>query len=370
MRTITLASLAASLVLAACTDASTGVVGTPSLSEAGGTAQVRVMSQNLYVGADVDAVIAALMSPDPNDDMQELSNAIQTLVKTDFPARAGAIADEIALKRPHVVGVNELSEIHINLEAVGGPVLDLVFLPILQAQLAARGLHYEVAATIKNIDATPVPGIQLVDYDAILVNTDLASVDVTYAQNFTYNLGVIAPGVELKRGFVEVGATIEGTTYWFVATHPEPDLGGYDLSGLRAAQIHELTVVLGDSNPAFVMGDLNDRPGSPEYQVLQAAGFHDVWQELRPDEPGYTAGNGFTADNLADLSNASRAFTQRIDYVWARGVGHPVGGLQGRITLFGAVPADRVQGAYGLIWPSDHAGIVAQLNTPVAAGLR
>lgn len=371
MRKIALGSLMAGLVLsAACSDPPTGVqtLDTPGFSEAGGAAHVTVMTQNLYVGADVDAVIAALMTPDPQDDMDALLVAIQTLAKTDFPTRAGAIADEIARKRPHVVGFQEVSEIHVNLPGV--PVINLEFLPIIEAQLAARGLHYTVAATIKNIDATPAPGIELVDYDAILVNADLGSVDFAYQQNFTVNFGVIAPGVELKRGFVEVAATIEGIKYWFVSTHPEPDLGDYDLSWLRQLQILELATVLGDSRPAFVMGDLNDQPGSPMYQVLQAAGFHDVWQELRPDQAGYTAGEGYSTERPADLSNEKSAFTQRIDYVWARGVGHPVEGLQGWITLFGAVPSDRVEGPYGLIWPSDHAGLVAELSSPVALGLR
>lgn len=362
------------LTAVACTDSPTGVsprLDSPLLSEAAGAQRVVVMTQNLYVGTDVDAVLAALISPDPSDDVPALFTAIETLGKTDFPTRAGAIADEIARERPHVVGFQEVSDIHVDLTGFGVPlVINLEFLPIIEAQLAARGLHYTVAATIKNIDVTPVPGIRLVDYDAILVNTELATVDFAYAQNFTYNLGEIAPGVELKRGFVEVGATIHGTRHFFVSTHLEPDIAGFDLSGLRAAQAYEIAVVLGDSTPAFVMGDLNDRPGTPMYQVLQQAGFRDVWQELRPGVDGFTAGEGYTDEHRADLSNEQNGFTQRIDYIWARGVGHPVAGLQGRITRYGAVPPDRVDGPYFKIWPSDHAGLVAELLSPVALGLR
>jgi len=355
----------------ACTDLPTSDSDTQLRAKAAGAQRVGVMTQNLYVGTDVDAVLAALMSPDPNDDVPALFTAIETLGKTDFPTRAGAIADEIARERPHVVGFQEVSEIHIDLNGFGVPVvIDLEFLPIIEAQLAARGLHYTVAATVKNFDVTPVPGIQLVDYDAILVNTDLATVDFAYAQNFTYNLGVIAPGVELKRGFVEVGAIIDGTRYIFVSTHFEPDIATLDLSGLRAAQAYEIAVVLGDSTPAFVMGDLNDQPGTPMYQVLQQAGFGDVWQELRPGVDGFTAGEGYNDERRADLSNEHNGFTQRIDYIWARGVGHPTAGLQGRIKRFGAEPSDKVDGPYFKIWPSDHAGLVAELLSPVALGRR
>ena len=373
--TTTFGLLVAGLFTFACTDVPTGVAprldDAPFLSDAAGAQRVGVMTQNLYVGADVDAVLAALMTPDPNDDVPALFTAIETLGKTDFPTRAGAIADKIAQDRPHVVGFQEVSEIHIDLSGFGVPVvIDLEFLPILQAQLAARGLNYTVAATIKNLDVSPVPGIQLVDYDAILVNTDLGAVDFAYSQNFTYNLGVIAPGVELKRGFVEAGVTIAGVQHVFVSTHLEPDLGGMDLRWLRAAQAYELAVVLGDSTPAFVMGDLNDRPGTPMYQVLGQAGFRDVWQDLRPGVDGFTAGEGYTDERRADLSNPLNGFTQRIDYIWARGVGHPIAGLQGRISRFGAEPADKVDGPYFKIWPSDHAGLVAELLSPAALGRR
>ena len=37
------------------------------------------MTWNMYVGADVDAVIAALLSPDPSDDQPALLAAIGTL---------------------------------------------------------------------------------------------------------------------------------------------------------------------------------------------------------------------------------------------------------------------------------------------------
>src|SRR2546425_11601102 len=61
---------------------------------------ITVMTQNLYVGADVDLVIRALGTPDPGDDFPALLFAIATVGKTDFPARAEAIADKIARARP------------------------------------------------------------------------------------------------------------------------------------------------------------------------------------------------------------------------------------------------------------------------------
>src|SRR3954471_279684 len=67
---------------------------------AGSSSAITVMTQNLYVGADVDLVIRALGTPDPGDDFPALQLAIETVGKTDFPARAQVIADEIARRRP------------------------------------------------------------------------------------------------------------------------------------------------------------------------------------------------------------------------------------------------------------------------------
>ncbi len=355
----TLAGLAA---LAAC--GSDPVSGPLAARDAGVRAdvlaaqggRVTVMSQNLYVGADVDLVILALASPDPNDDFLTLLGAIATLGNTAFPVRAEAIADEIARRRPHVVGLQEVSEIDIDLTGYGVPVVvHQHFLPILQAALDARGLHYGLAAQVKDLEATPLPGVGLVDHDAMLVDLDRVTVTAAGGQVFANNVGVVAPGVELKRGWVWADVVIDGAPYRFVSSHPEADLAGAQLSLLRAAQVSELVASVPADRPAIVVGDLNDVPGSLMYDVLAGAGFGDVWGALRPGVVGYTC------CHLADLSDALTTFDQRIDYVWARGIGHPAGGLQGRIDRWGEVPADRFAGPAFPIWPSDHAGLVAEL---------
>lgn len=368
MKTTTaLGLLTVALIAPACSDAPTAV-GTRDLSPGWSGAaveRVTVMTQNLYVGADVDAVLLALMTPDPSDDLPALSTAITTLQQTDFATRAGAIADAIAREQPHVVGVQEVSDISIDLTGLGLPiVVEQRFLQILDAALAARGLPYAVAAMVQNFTAEPVAGVRLVDSDAILVDTSRATIDFVYTQNFSDNLGPVAPGVVLRRGFVEVAAIIGGRTHYFVNTHLEPDIAGLELSGLRAAQARELVTVLGDSTPAFIMGDLNDTPGSAMYRVFEQAGFHDVWAELRPGV------DGFTNPRSPDLANPRDELTKRIDYIWARGVGHPITGLEGRIDRVGEHPSDRVAGPYYTMWTSDHTGLVAELVTPRALGVR
>src|SRR6266566_494961 len=169
-----------------------------------GSSDVTVMTQNLYVGADVDLVIRALGTPDPGDDFPALQLAIETVAKTDFPARAQAIAAEIARRLPDAVGLQEVSRINIDLRPLGAPfVVDQDFLALIQAALADRGLNYRVAATSDNINVSLVGGlVRLVDHDALLVNADRVHVNAASGQDFSVNLWQVAQGVVLIRGWV------------------------------------------------------------------------------------------------------------------------------------------------------------------------
>jgi endonuclease/exonuclease/phosphatase family metal-dependent hydrolase len=319
---------------------------------------VTVMTRNLYVGTDLDAVITALTSSDPADDFPALLAAIETLRLTAFPLRAAAIANEIARAHPHVLGLQEVSEINIDLSALGVPVvLHQNFLAILQAALAARGLDYAVAATVENIEATPIPGISLIDYDALLVDADRVSVQSAVGQSFSANLGEVVPGVVLKRGWVAATITIGGNPYTVASTHAES--GSFPgFSALRALQLTELVGTLGTGSPTVLMGDLNDLPGSPMYQVVTGAGFTDVWRALRPGVVGNTC------CHVKDLSDRHARFDQRIDYVFTRGFEHANKEVLGKVTLVGDTPSDRIPGLEFQIWPSDHVGVVADLLLP------
>lgn len=351
-RLLTLLGLTAA---AACSDSTITAPTAPAPDLALGSdtpGGVSVMSQNMYVGADVDAVIGALATPDPNDDLPALLGAIQTLSLTDYPSRAKAFARTIDHERPNIVGLQEVSVIDIDLTALGLPVvIHLDFLETLKAELAARGLHYVVAGQVKNITASPFPGISLVDYDAMLVDANHVTISSALGRNFSNNLGAVAPGIDLKRGWVSAELIIRGKAISVSSTHLESG-NAPGLAQLRAAQAQELMAAFPTDRPNVLLGDLNDAPGSPMYQVLDHGKFADVWRALHPGEPG------FTCCEVADLSNQRPALVQRLDYVWARLGGRTIG----EIKRIGAEQADRIAGPAFKIWPSDHAGLVAMLR--------
>ena len=275
--------------------------------QADGATGLTVMTQNLYVGADVDAVITALATPDPNDDIPALLDAVATIERTDFPARADAIADEIGRTHPVVVGLQEVSTIGVDIPPLGVS-LHVDFLPILLDALAAEGLNYVVAIRYENFTASPAPGISLTDAEVMLVDASRVQVLSAAGHTFAANLGVVAPGVDLQRGWVTMEAVVDGTTYTFVSLHTEGTGPDELLLQLHALQVGEMAASLGTTSPAVVLGDFNAQPGSPAYQVMVDAGFTDVWGALRPGVRGYTccqAGGPVQPDRRSSTSGST-----------------------------------------------------------------
>jgi endonuclease/exonuclease/phosphatase family metal-dependent hydrolase len=311
---------------------------------------VSVMTRNLYIGADVDAVMLTLATGGNAE--EALNTAMLTLQHTDFATRIKAIAHEIATNRPDVVGLQEVYELTV------GPI-QIDFLAGLQAALAKEHLHYVVAARNTSTDASLFDGaVRIVDHDVLLVNERTvrltgAPVERVFAYNIGTGTGV--PGLDLKRGYVTITAKIDGVDMLLVNTHLE---SGDDpqIVGLRYYQAMELAGVIGTQPHVVMTGDFNDEPVSMMYGVLADANLVDTWAALRPRDPG------FTCCQTADLSNRRSALDQRIDYIWTRGFTRNSGRLDGEIRLISAQPDARVRGAFGLIWPSDHAGLVAQLG--------
>jgi len=76
-------------------------------------AKAKVMTRNLYLGADIFKVVEAAQNPNPNPDGLDIPRAVaevfQTMQYTNFPERAEALDDEIAMFVPDVVGLQEVS---------------------------------------------------------------------------------------------------------------------------------------------------------------------------------------------------------------------------------------------------------------------
>ncbi len=331
--------------------------GSPDVDE------IRLLSRNIYQGF---STLEPLLQAPPQQIPIVAAGIWGEVVATDFPARAERLADEIAFTRPHLVGLQEVSLFRRQVPAdfvlnATEEVYD--FLEILLDALEARGLDYEVAASVQNVDAeVPIvwPGspngladIRLTDHDVILARGDVGW-DQPQAFNYIARLPVSIGGqpLDVPRGFTSVRAEIGDRTLRFVNTHLEA------FSPLvQVPQAQQLIGVLaGETLPTAIVGDLNseaDGSTTPTYGMMLADGFADVWP---PQE------NGETCCHAPDLRSLPSRFDQRIDFILLRGdFGFGPGGIAGSTQswLTGVRPSERTDSG---LWPSDHAGILTSVR--------
>lgn len=340
-------------------------------------AQVDVMTWNVYVGANVDIVLGAT---DLLDLSMKVAAAYDTLILTNFPERAHTIAGYIAQKKPHLIGLQEISLIQrfSALPPSPGTLVEQIdYLQILLDELSAKGLSYVVASSINNFDNVVPrfvsfgPGgpefdyVRLRDSDVILARQDVA-ISNPVSANYGAKLSIPIPGlppIEIPRGYVAVDAKVGQKTYRFVNTHLEAFL-----LPVRELQAQELITALdGETLPIIMVGDFNTPAptstnpiGGPTYQdfVDPNVGYVDIWpHNLKGNE-----GDGYTSIHDSDLMNENIKLDQRIDLIFVRNQGNPggqneIGPVQA--IILGDELNERTPSG---LWPSDHAGIVAKLH--------
>ena len=154
---------------------------------------------------------------------------------------------------------------------------------------------------------------------------------------------------------------MDGTTLRVLDTHLEAGLPAF--SGPQATEL--VTLMTAEPGPVILLGDFNSGPGIDltGYNNLTGARFVDVWS-TRPNR-----GPGLTCCNAADLSNAASEseFDQRVDLVLTRDrvPSGPSIARGAHIAVVGEETGDLLLAPGGyLLWPSDHAGVVATLKLP------
>ena len=318
---------------------------------------VTVMTYNVYVGSSAEP---ALETTNLFQIPMIVGELYGNVIASDFPARAAAIATIVKESHPHVIGLQEIELIRrqdpgdfLTNREPNAEEIDLDYLELLMNALQAEGLDYQVAAKVQNLDLEmpmlrdgKVTDVRLTDFDVILARGDVV-VSRTTAANYAAGLPIAPLGLHVARGYVAIDATIEGVTYRIVNTHLE----AVD-PGPRVAQAQELVEALaGEELPVILLGDFNTpAPDGAAYQLIREAGYVDVWQ-------ADSEGDGTTCCQADDLGNEASELSKRIDQIFVKGVAlHPAGTI--RTLTVGDTPDDRLPAG---LWPSDHAGVVAQL---------
>jgi endonuclease/exonuclease/phosphatase family metal-dependent hydrolase len=338
--------------------------------------EIRVMTRNLYIGAEIQSIAAAST---PEAFYEGVQSALEQVAANDFTERAEALAAEIVEKNPHLVGLQEVY--NFTIDGTNGPLPFHDYLTILTDMLAIQGAGYRVAAVVKNLDLTILmPGVGsvgVIDRDVILAREDVDTqvVDLT-AGGFCRasldgcNYHVVASAqttpigpINFERGVVAVDAVIGTFPVRFFNTHLE--VRNVDPTNplspvIQAMQAVELTAFLNlpkdENSPVIVVGDLNSSPEHmpvdiflTPYMQLEFAGYFDVWT-LRPGKP-----KGFTCCQAEDLLNPESILYERVDMIFCSEL--PINKVQAN-----PVGNDEAYKTPSGLWPSDHAGVVARME--------
>jgi endonuclease/exonuclease/phosphatase family metal-dependent hydrolase len=329
-----------------------------------GKRDLSVLTQNLYLGSSLTPALAAETA---DEFVAAVALIYGTVQFTDFPARAEAIADKIEEKKPDLIGLQEVSK--WTTEGLNPPD-GYEFLEILEDALAARGLHYSVAAIAHNANIGPAPlvsetcptlpvdpfftcQVTLEDRDVILINDDTHGLSWSNPQSGQYSAqqSFEPPGgepVSFDRGWASIDAKLKGLPFRFVNTHLETE----ESPLVQEAQAAEFLAGPASGGTVVATGDFNsaaDGTTTGSYALLTAPGkFRDAWDEG-------LLGPGLTCCQSSTLTNSVTALTTRIDLILSRGAARSDGDeaeLVGDATFQAEPP----------LWPSDHAGVFGVLR--------
>lgn len=331
-------------------------------------ADVTVMTRNLYLGADLIPAVRALALSTNRDAVAKATGQVWSAVQaSNPPARMAAVAQEIADKRPDLVGLQEVTTWQVcSTAAACRSAYD--FLTLLLEALAARGAHYSVVegAVSTNFASPAIPVVasgqtrlvRLTDHDVVLYRTDAGlALSGAVHGHFVHTLAVpLVTGTSLTvpRGWASVEVSTRGRQFRFVNTHLEAfGIPGTDAEALRIQQVGELLAgPLSAAGETVLVGDLNSEAaphqGRDAYDALITKGFRDAWTAT------HSGADGFSCCERPDLSNRSPALSQRIDLVLYKGR------VSGRSAGLTGNTARAIGGA--VMWPSDHAGLAATLR--------
>lgn len=384
------------------------LLGVASLAAA---ADIDVMTQNQYLGADLTPVFDAATAPDFTFEKFNAAvvGTLARIAAARTPERVQALAANIRQRNPDVVGLQEAYRFEcmpLSADQPAGqgcdhPALKAAFTDQLAGTLAALHGRYVLAGKVTELKLTLPAGIPfttdgvhlamlgLADRDAILVRAGLPHAPVAVPgcrisdDGCNYRNDPFGPPtltlptgqtITIERGFLAVDVTVRGQGYRVFNTHLEQRLlapsqpqtrllqvlqaGELLQAVLQTLPVDRKVLVVGDFNadpadPIIVYGD----PASPSYaptpyMIFAGSGFTDTW--LLRAQPGM----GYTCCQAGDLTNTRSALYERIDLIFSMTLPSRVVDMK----LIGATVGDKTRpNGHGGVWPSDHASLAAKL---------
>ena len=371
---------------------------TPQVAASADEKPIKVMSRNLYLGADVG--VALQLIPNLPAAAQFMWKQVQ---ETDFSKRKDILVSEIQSESPDVIGLQEATIWYCQAKPWSKKVEVFNFTNQL---LQALNGPYIIAekdgrkAFNPGYSIGPIPFLTRVNDaktfqplfgqdhadcgfqigDALLIKSELKQY-INQVGNTEYDAvyKVVPTLMEIYRGYTWADITMQGSNVRFVATHLE-SLWDANKVPKAADQARQLVKDLASTqSPIVVIGDFNSDPRDPRqkgyanpgeqptasekcpagstqcsaYKVMRDAKFTDAGPDAS-DPATFTWGMNalLTGPDPARKTAASAmgntyGFTDRLDYIFLK---NGIDVLTSKI--IGQAPP------YG----TDHAGVMAELN--------
>lgn len=320
--------------------------------------RLTLMTWNIYQGANQSSIFTATT---PSEFVTAVGSAYNRIQATNFIERADSIAEKIQEIRPDLIGLQEVILLRTQIPSDGHatPATNISFdyLQILIDTLAERGLIYEPVVVqastdieVPGVTSTGLVDIRFTDRDVLLAraNTNF-TLSNTNGTQFVAKLPFTTPfgTSNILRAWVSVDVTFDnGDKVRVVSTHLEA------LSPvIQELQADELIDWSDNTHlPIIFIGDFNSNAagtGTKTYTKLKDVDFIDAWVIKGK-------GTGFTCCQADDLLNQNSSLTERIDLVMFRG--------NFEVKDIGIVGNSQNDRTISGLWPSDHAGVVANLK--------
>ena len=353
--------------------------------------KIKVLTWNVYIGFDVFALLGS-------DDLEtDIAVALLQLLKSNFPARAQAMAKQLIFNPPELIALQEVWRAEIPLlplpPGIPNPtpvtvdyseILELVLGSLGYVKVAENELTDISIDLETGIDSATVT-LRILDRDVIFVKSDI-TVHSTNSFDYENIFKTFLPFpseneptlIESKRGLVEAVIEKDGFVCRFVNTHLEVGelpavtftLSGPEISSdpAQVLQARELVTYLDgetsddDIIPIILAGDLNAQPTDEVSAILDVAGLTDMYPRriFNRWDPGDTCCQN------EDLLNRFSLLDQRIDYIRVRNDNGELP-FTLAVPLVARVIGDRIIDKTNTdprLWPSDHGGLRMTLVIP------
>lgn len=384
--------LRARLAVIALLSAAAALLALPAVTQAA-DGRIKVMTRNVYLGADLTPAINASNS---NEFIDANGQIVRDVDTNDFPTRAKGLAQEILARRPHLVGLQEVALWRYGPVNNGAPFtcdgepdedspygcdftasnVRYDYLRALMRELNREKRQYRIVVSHQEFDFEApadyngVPGDgnapgandngeendRLTMRDVILarVGEDVQTTRVRtghFDAHFAPQVGGLVT-VHVARGWTGVDVEIgNAPKFRFVNTHLE----AFGDPTIRRDQARELVRPGGPARgdlPVILLGDLNSDDDTVvgddrlAYQALTQAGFRER-STANPLSCCLDA-SIITEDGGGEVSD----FDHQVDHVMTD--------APGRVQLLSSAVTGRtpVNG----FWNSDHAGVLSKLR--------